>query len=228
MSLTANDFREKLSVRLGLELELVVNENRSTMLSILDRGAQWVKLSAHKMFLEAPEEVVNAVVDFVMDRGRQWNGVIQDYIQRQIQLFDWSHHVSSELLRGEGRVYDLIAIFDELNEAHFSGRLNLGITWYRYNRKVRGKKHITLGMYYETLRLIKINDLLDNERFPFYFVRTVVYHEMLHHVYPPYVDDKGTLRTHNKEFKEQERKFVDYKIARDWEKKNKKWFFEGE
>ena len=54
-----------------------------------------------------------------------------------------------------------------------------------------------------------------------------IYHEMLHDVCPPYVDDNGVNRVHNKTFKINERQFKDYARAQRWLKENHKFFFEA-
>ena len=66
---------------------------------------------------------------------------------------------------------------------------------------------------------------MDNRDFPDYFVAFVIYHEMLHHVYPAYVDDTGQKHIHTKAFKEQERQFKRFQEAQKWIHDNQAYLF---
>lgn len=73
--------------------------------------------------------------------------------------------------------------------------------------------------------IIKINPIMDDITIPAYFIEYIVYHEMLHAVYPPILG-KGKRIVHHKKFIEMEKNFPDYAKAKAWEKKEgKKKFF---
>jgi hypothetical protein len=91
---------------------------------------------------------------------------------------------------------------------------------------------VTFGLYLESLKLIKIHRLLDKSMrfckkpyFPDFFVKFVIYHEILHHVCPSYYDEQGKHRIHTVEFKEREEKFRDFDLAQAWMKKHYHNFF---
>ena len=64
-------------------------------------------------------------------------------------------------LRHEGTHFDLRAIFNDLNERYFRGRLRgYHVTWGR-RRKHRPREHFIFGTIQEEDRVIRINPALD-------------------------------------------------------------------
>jgi hypothetical protein len=123
-------------------------------------------------------------------------------------------------LRHEGKYFDLRAIFDRLNQKHFRGRLRgYTVEWGR-RRKQRPQDYFTFGTIQEEDRIIRINPWLDQPFVPVWFLRYVLYHEMLHSVVPDEVGRNGRRRVHTEEFNRREKKFRGYKRARQWEEEN--------
>ena len=224
--MTEASLKDKLRRFLKRDLELVINENRSTMVS-LQKAKK--RLSLHKMFLEAPDPVIEAVAHYVRGTRKdapKRNLVLRGYIQENLARFDASHRIDRAKLVQKGRVYDLKPFYNQLNREYFNGELELGITWFgSWGRNCRSR--VTFGQYHDNLRLIKINRILDDPFFPEFFVRFILYHEMVHAVVTGYVDERGRFCIHGKAFKERERQFEHYEKAAAWEKRNKKHFFKG-
>lgn len=130
-----------------------------------------------------------------------------------------------EKLSTEGSVYNLQSIFDELNAQYFPDRLNVKITWGRQSGEARYRRR--LGSYDRRNQVIRIHPILDQAHFPPYFISFIVYHEMLHHAFPPYRGKRGRWEIHHSLFKAKEKLFEDYAAARKWEKENFKLFFKG-
>jgi hypothetical protein len=212
---------------LNIEIELVVNENRSTMLNILEKRRSFARLSVHKMFLFAPEHVISAIAHYV--RGtrqhlKERNQILREFIHAHLSTSDYTHQVDPGKLVQQGKVFHLKPLYDALNEKYFENKLNLSLTW--YGKAVRKRRvRITFGQYVSGLRLIKIHRMLDDHFFPEYFVSFIVYHEMLHSVIPGAMDAHGRFCCHGKTFKERERAFEDYQKAIDWEKTHKAKLF---
>ena len=123
-------------------------------------------------------------------------------------------------LRHEGRYFDLRAIFEQLNKRHFRGRLRgYNVMWGR-QRKQRPKDYFVFGTIQEEDRLIRINPSLDQPFVPVWFLRYVLYHEMLHSVVPDETISKGRRRVHTEKFNRLERNFPSYRRARRWEAEN--------
>lgn len=107
---------------------------------------------------------------------------------------------------------------------HFESKLKTKIMWARQPVK-KATRYRRLGCFMPLQNIIKINPILDDSTIPSYFMEYIVYHEMLHAVYPPI--HTGTKRVvHHKKFVAMEKQFPDYAKAKAWEKKEgKKKFF---
>lgn len=217
MPLTSLQNRLELETKKRVELRL--NNNRSIMLSV-----KWepnkTKISLHKFFLTAPENVLESLVNYVKCHRGKMAPDIKSFIEENIRKLDYSHTLDKGRLSVQGKYYNLRNIFDELNSEYFSEKLNLCITWFQQKAK-RGRSQVTFGTYNEPLKLIKINQMLDSDKFPDYFVSYVIFHEMLHNFLPCFYDKNGRLRVHHKEFKIKEKCFRDYERAKVWIKKNR-------
>jgi len=123
-------------------------------------------------------------------------------------------------LQHEGKHFDLRQIFDDLNERYFRGRLRgYKVVWGR-RRKHRPREYFIFGTIQEEDRVIRINPLLDQLFVPLWFLRYVLYHEMLHSVVPDKPLPNGRRRVHTEEFNRRERQFRGYRRARRWEEAN--------
>ena len=123
-------------------------------------------------------------------------------------------------LRHEGTHFDLRSVFDDLNERYFRGRLrSYKVMWGR-RRKHRPREYFIFGTIQEEDRVIRINPALDQPFVPLWFLRYVLYHEMLHSVVPDETLSEGRRRVHTEEFSRREREFPSYRRARRWEEEN--------
>lgn len=99
---------------------------------------------------------------------------------------------------------DLIKIFDSLNKKYFNNEVYAGICW----RTIRlGKERVTLGVCSTEERVIRINDCLKDPRIPLWYLKYIVFHEMIHALQGP-LDEP-----HNDEFHAIERTYPDFDKA---------------
>ncbi len=105
---------------------------------------------------------------------------------------------------------DLLMIYRELNETFFNGQLpEVTIRWSdRANKR-------KLGHWDAYRKEIVINPLLNMPEVPFYVLRSIVFHEMLHIALPPYAKN-GRIVRHHKAFREAEKQFPDYHRTQQW------------
>jgi hypothetical protein len=212
-------FQERLEKFSGLKLKLKINDNRSTMMSVKWEPDKSAKVSLHWFFLDAPENIMQALACYLRQEDRIISPAVRAFIEENVKKLDYSHQVDKQKLLYQGNVYNLKKIYNDINHEYFDGKLQLHITWFgRPNQKNRSR--VTFGLYHDPMRLIKINRLLDSPSFPDYLVSYVIYHEMLHHVCPSYVDEKGLHRVHSKEFKAEEVRFRHYDLAQEWIKEH--------
>ena len=106
-----------------------------------------------------------------------------------------------------GLFFNLNEIFTDLNQRFFDGELpQPRIGW----SAVRSRT--ILGHYDSAHHSITISRLLDSRRVSKLLVEYVMFHEMLHILYP--VERNGSRRVvHSRQFQETERRFPGYKEA---------------
>lgn len=221
--MTFYSLQKKLEDNTGKKLRVRITDNLSAMLSV-----RWepdlVRVSMHRMFLQAPQNVMQALACYIRKRDMSLAPVIKAFIQDNVTKLDYSHLVDDSKLVCQGSYYNIRKIYDDINNEYFRNKLKLNITWFgKPYHKNRTK--VTFGLYHDPLRLIKIHRLLDSPSFPNYLLSYVIYHEMLHHVCPSYVDDTGILRIHSKEFKEREVEFNHFDLAQNWIKDHQEYLF---
>ena len=213
----------------GKVSEVSLHDNRRVILSVRAGRTSAVaplRLRIHRSFIEAPEEVLRAVADFVQSRNgspdaREALGVIREHFHR--------HRVprrSVQRLDPVGSCFDLREIRDDLNQRFFAGRLKVDVTWGRSaqtgGRSCRGRRGtatIQLGSYSYEERLVRLHRLLDDPCVPRYVIEAVVYHELLHADLPP-VMVNGRHHFHTPEFRRRERLYRHLAKTEAWVEEN--------
>jgi predicted metal-dependent hydrolase len=109
-----------------------------------------------------------------------------------------------------GQMYNLEAIFEDLNVRFFYGLLaRPQIAWSRDSSRTR------LGHYDPARNTIVVSRVLDDRRVPRYAVEYILYHEMLHLRHP--VKLRGSRRSvHSLEFQAEERLFPELDRAKQF------------
>jgi len=207
---------ERLS---GRSLAVQFHRNRWTYFSCKAvAGSHTVHVSLHEAFLDAPPEVIRAVATLIHRDEDQARRVIRTFAKEQSPIWDKrSNHPPRPLkIEPEGKVYDLQAIYNELNRRYFDGRCSTRITWGNGARTARGQRQITFGTYDRTHRLIRVHPALDRRNVPEYFVRYIAFHEMLHATIPAPLSPNGKRLFHSRLFRQRERTFEDYERALAW------------
>ena len=108
----------------------------------------------------------------------------------------------------QGCHHDLAALFDRLNHQYFRGELqrpHVGWSMRSWRRQ--------FGCYDPGPNQIVLNRRMDHPGIPQFVVEYVLYHEMLHLKHP--TRRSGcTLVSHSPEFREEEKRFTDFAVAR--------------
>lgn len=209
--------------RKGKKLHVRINDNRQTMLSVIWERKQ-TKVSLHRMFLKAPQNIMQALACYIERKHKAIAPEIKAFIESRRAELDYSHIIDRDALDTKGGAFDLTEIYRRLNKTCFKNSLDLGITWFG-SSFIKNRSRCSLGLYYDTLKLIKIHRLLDNPLVPDFVIEFVVFHEMLHAVCPAYIDERGVHRVHGAEFKRREESFYCYKEATEWIRKHQMNFF---
>lgn len=220
----AESLAKQISSELGLPVRLAVTDNRSTMVSFR-RATSALQLRLHHMFLDAPAPVVRAIADYA-GRGRRSAGsVLDEFIRVQQPRIRKFRDSRSGALVARGRAYDLQELFEVLNDRYFQGGIQADIGWGRFGAR-RRRKSIRLGVYDHQTREIRIHPALDRPEVPRYFVEFIVFHEMLHQLFPS-ANDVGRRIHHPRAFRDREKAFPHYDAAIAWEKQNLRVLLKG-
>jgi hypothetical protein len=209
----AAELAHRLSRELGVPVHLTLTDNRATFLTF-HRRPEGLQLRAHHLFLHAPDDVVRALADYA-GRGREdARALLEAHIHAHAPLVRRERRAP---LRSRGRCFDLRALFARLNATYFEGAIRADIGWAR--RPPRKKRQsIRLGLYDARLREIRIHPALDAPHVPAFVVEHVIFHAMLHQLFP---DAPGSRQcAHPPEFRERERAFPRLDAALRWQHEN--------
>jgi len=217
--ITPLSLAERLRRALGRPVELKVVRTSTTVLRRLPARGAMARVRVHEIFLDAPGNVLDAVVSWIQ-RPTDSNGhAIDRFVRERGDDIDACRRVPR--LRSRGRHRDLRRILDELNQRYFANALRCEITFSRptaaSGRRVRSLQY---GVFDPITRVVRIHPVLDLPWIPHFFVEYIVYHEMLHAALPVRADEDGKRRHHTAEFRALERRFLSYRDAVAWEKKS--------
>ncbi|MCM8763764.1 MAG: SprT-like domain-containing protein [Candidatus Omnitrophica bacterium] len=171
------------------------------------------KVKVHRCFLDAPEEIIDAVAEFILGNRKRYHRQKLVRFAREKISAEISDKVKIEY---EGEVYNLREIFNFLNAKYFNNYITSKITFGRRFNSKRSRS-IVFGNYNPEKNLIRINRALDSHLVPEFFIRYIVFHEMLHaHMYLSGSNSSG----HSKRFKKKELSYSESKIAERWKREN--------
>jgi hypothetical protein len=214
---SAGRLADSLADLLAERVRLTVHDNRSTMVSFR-RNPGEIHYRVHHMFLEAPHEIVRALAAFAgprrgaAARRREAGTRIDAFVRRNRARIAVPR---ADRLLAQGRVHDLQAIFDRLNEEQFEGRIEARIGWGPV-RLGRRRRTVKTGVYVQDARIIRIHPTLDRPEVPEFYVAAVIFHEMLHQAVPAR-EVNGRRIVHGADFRSRERAYADHARARAWE-----------
>ena len=220
-----------LGLKIGARVALSITDNRVSLIHAryLQRQPETVlSLRLHHMFLDAPPSIVDALACYLANPGtspRRKNAAaaIDLFVQRNQGKVRGASRASTQSRRPTHRskVHNLDTLFRALNASYFDDAVTARVVWGRRGQPSRRGRtqSLRLGVYLYADDLIRLHPVLDQPWVPDYFVRFVLFHEMLHAVVPP--EQQGRRRCyHSKTFRARERAYPDYQKALAWEKAN--------
>jgi len=213
--LAAEDLRATLEAAVRLRIQLRITNNRATVMSVrYENAGQLAQLRLHHMFLSAPDEIVDALAHWVRHpRSRKFAALLNGFIRANNHLIR-SAPASTAPCRTLGQVHDLAKLYAEVNREEFDHRVDAPITWGKMPPKAR-RRSIRFGSYAPQEHLIRIHPLLDDTFVPEWFVRYIVFHEMLH-ADLGIEEVEGRRVIHSRAFRLREREYADFARAVAW------------
>jgi hypothetical protein len=168
------------------------------------------------MFLSADTEVVNALAHWLNGRRRRTAGPVIDAYIAANQHLVVRRPVPPVRRVTRGIHHDLERYLHDVNRTEFGDAVEVPITWGRLPT-ARRRRSIRLGSYSSDEHLIRVHPHLDQGFVPDFFVRYIVFHEMLHAHLGIEVGPNGRRRIHTREFNERERTYPDFARAVAWQ-----------
>ena len=218
--MTACQLQSRLRKEIGAPVRLTVTENRTNMVSFSKKNTGVYYVRVHKIYLDAPETVIDGVVAFVKKPGKRTSQVILDYAgQQSDSLHRIPRRKRAVNVITEGRTHDLQPMFERINKRYFQGKCDCIVTWGKQAARRKGRRSIRFGSYEGERNTIRIHPLLDSPSVPDYVVASILYHEMLHWYIPP-VKNSGRRIVHSKLFRQAEQAYPDYAKAAKWKEEN--------
>ncbi len=178
------------------------------------------RLKLHYCFAQAPPEVQAELLDWVRAPRRQRGPALDAWIDASLAALPVRERRARRVAQGSH--FDLERLQAELVEQHFADDFSLeragvpAITWTQPHAS-RSRHSLRLGCYERAQHLIRLHWVLDRPAVPEYFVRFVVFHELLHAAVGR---EPGRRCHHGARFRAREREFPEFERARDWERKN--------
>lgn len=183
------------------------------------RGKLLIRIS--DLLASAPQPIISALLSILLhkllrrrvpqEHLRQYEGYIrQDQVRSRLR--------SIRRIRGRkylcspaGRVYDLRAVYDGLNQRYFDQQLKV-----RHLSWSRRKNRTLMGHYDASYDAIVVNRKLDHPCVPRFVIEYVLYHEMLHAHFGESSLPNGQRSVHHPRFRRAEREFPQYQKAREF------------
>ncbi len=215
---TEKDRLEKyFSIKLQRTVTLTITDNVRSMVSFRNDTNGGLVLRLHNMFVNAPYSVLEHIIAWVNTPSLGSNK-LKPFIRQNSEKIKKPRLKKFNPVRLEhkGRYFNLQSLFAELNAKYFDSRLEMRITWGK-KIKIKRTKTVMLGSYHHGTKLITISRKLDRFRIPAYFIKYVIYHEMIHAYLGARKNKNGRRIIHCAEFKKIEREFHDYDKAINFE-----------
>lgn len=215
-------FARRMRTRLLAPVELEITDNTYTMISFSRRDGSY-RVRLHHMFLGAPDEVLSRLAGYIRGDDPAASGSLDQYIHRNRRLIRQLPPVARQRrlpLQAQGRVHHLRELLEEVGAELLPGAAaEVAIAWAPAPRVRLPRRSIKLGSYSADTQIIRIHPALDQPEVPAYFVRWIIFHELLHHLFREDLKARRG-RVHTPEFCERERAFPELQEAIEWERQH--------
>lgn len=213
----AKQLRLDLEKRTGFRFRLTINDNTSTIISTRGERFGVRKINLHHMFLDAPTEVRYALADWIKDSKNKLAGDTVNRFMRESKHKIRQKPPRRIRLNPFGKVHNLKEMYAEVNAESFNNTITSKIGWGKMPAKMP-RRSIRFGSYDHERDCIRIHPLLDQDYVPRYYVKFVVFHEMLHADMGIAESESGRRSMHPPEFRKREKLYSEYVRAIAWEK----------
>ncbi len=211
--MTPREWETWLGHRLGRRVDVAYGRARTAPVQVVD-DRRTLRVRLHRFFAEAPTEVRDALGAWLHAgrRARRACRRLDAWIDDRLAALPPAPSRRARL-RPRGAHHDLAALAAPLFDAEFvldfADRGRPGVTWGRRGRS-RARRSLHLGSYAPAGHVVRVHPVLDRPSVPAWFVRYMLFHEILHAALP------GT--DHGPAFRARERAYPDYARATAWQR----------
>ncbi|MFB3066930.1 MAG: hypothetical protein ACE10D_10510 [Planctomycetota bacterium] len=183
-----------------------------------------MRLRLHRFFAGAPESVRGSLAAWLRSgrRARRASTELDAWIDAQREALPPQKRRRPRLTTA-GTHHDLAALATELFATEFSEdfivRRRPAITWGRRARS-QARRSLTLGSYDPHTHIVRIHPTLDSAKVPEWFVRYLLFHEILHAALEHEPACDGSHRFHGSAFRRREEAYRDYERALRWQNRH--------
>lgn len=216
------EFMEELEALVKEPVEIRLTNNRSTVISIFPKKDAPKKVKVQHAFRAADRETMKALAHMIMHpNSKKTRPLIDAFILGHGGLISaLAREAPSPGDQPKNR--DLQKMLRKVLREHRLRVSGIKIEWSR-GRGQRPASGIKFGSYSHESKTIKIHPELDDPEIPDYFVEYIIYHELLHELFPPARSKNGRITAHTGEFKKFEKMFNRCHEAGAYEK----WYVEN-
>lgn len=216
----AADWSAYLSTALSAPVEVVFGRaRRGVLVARPIRGGYRVRM--HEGFAAAPPEVRAAAAQW-LGSGRRAQGataVLDDWIETVlVPSFPAASRATARVAPGVH--HDLERLADELLPAAIPAQLlppeHRPVITFGRRLRTPARRSLQLGTYDPSRHLVRLHRVLDQPAVPVFFVRFILFHELLHAALPPRREGRRVVH-HGPLFRRLERAYADYARSRTWE-----------
>ncbi len=212
----ADALHEALMADTGVDIRLRITNNTSTMMTLrYEQASGRAIVGLHHMFLDAPEPIRKALGTWIQrPRTKSAGKKLESFIAERRHLIA-AKSSRRIILRTKGEFVDLEQLYQEVNAEEFGGTIDTPITWGKMPSR-RLRRSIRFGSFTPDDNLIRIHPYLDQAFVPIYFIRYIVFHEMLHAHMGIEEGPTGRRLIHPPAFRRREEEYGDYDRAVAW------------
>jgi hypothetical protein len=222
--LAPSDWERLLGLELGRRVRVRYGRARTSVVRSLPQRDGSLELRLNAMFADAPAGVQRALAIWLRSGARAPKASLEldRWIEaRLVRLHREEPRAAPSSTRG--RHHDLAALAAQLLQREFAGVFDARggppcLTWGRAGAS-RSRHSLRLGSYDFAARVVRVHRVLDAHDVPEWFVRYVLFHELLHAAFEE-SDRRGRRLLHGPRFKEREARYPDFERARAWESRH--------
>jgi hypothetical protein len=218
---SAEDWESFLSRQLGREVRVRYGRARRQVIVAFPERAS-LRVRMNQAFGQAPQPVRTAVVDWLR-AGRKAREACRELDRWIASILTTLGPPRTPRILARGAHHDLGEISAELLEHEFAAlppaQRPSGVTWGR--RGSRSARHsLQLGSFDPETALVRIHPVLDQPAVPRWFVRYVLFHELLHAELNEACQGGRRAQHHGREFRRREQAYPGTAPAMTWQQEH--------